>query len=313
MSPPRTSAVPELFASATSVSALPPAVDPVFEMPIGALAPWFGSKRTLGPRIVEALGTHRVYWEPFCGSCAVLLAKPAAPMETVNDLHGGLVNLARVVQNDELAPRLFDRMTRTAMHEDVFNDAAKRFRDRGNVPADNVPDLDRATDYLLCAWMGRNGVAGTHSYNQGFCARYTANGGHAAKRFISMVDSIPAWWQRLRAVTIQHRDGFDLLERIEDASNTAIYLDPPYVTKGAKYVHDFAVADHARLAEVVKRRFVKSRVVVSYYDCDVVRRLWDGWKFIDCTMRKSLVNQGMRTRETAGAVAPEVLIVNGGA
>lgn len=40
---------------------------------IGAVAPWFGGKRTLAPRIVEALGPHKAYVEPFCGSCAVLL------------------------------------------------------------------------------------------------------------------------------------------------------------------------------------------------------------------------------------------------
>lgn len=45
---------------------------------ITAIAPWFGSKRTLAPRIVAELGSHRAYWEPFCGSMAVLLAKPAA-------------------------------------------------------------------------------------------------------------------------------------------------------------------------------------------------------------------------------------------
>ena len=27
------------------------------------LAPWFGSKRTLAPQIVAALGEHNAYWE----------------------------------------------------------------------------------------------------------------------------------------------------------------------------------------------------------------------------------------------------------
>ncbi|KKK94504.1 hypothetical protein LCGC14_2682220 [marine sediment metagenome] len=43
---------------------------------IKAIAPWFGGKRNLAPKIVDALGDHRVYWEPFCGSMAVLMAKP---------------------------------------------------------------------------------------------------------------------------------------------------------------------------------------------------------------------------------------------
>jgi len=64
------------------------------EMKIKAIAPWFGGKRNLAPRIVELLGKHRVYWEPFCGSMAVLMAKLPCVMETVNDLHADLINLA---------------------------------------------------------------------------------------------------------------------------------------------------------------------------------------------------------------------------
>lgn len=31
-------------------------------MTIRSLAPWFGGKRTLAPRIVAELGTHTQYW-----------------------------------------------------------------------------------------------------------------------------------------------------------------------------------------------------------------------------------------------------------
>ncbi len=50
---------------------------------ITAIAPWFGSKRTLAPEIVRRLGLHRAYCEPFCGSMAVLLAKPPCSFELV--------------------------------------------------------------------------------------------------------------------------------------------------------------------------------------------------------------------------------------
>ena len=32
-------------------------------MKIKALAPWFGGKRKLAPRIVELFGQHKTYWE----------------------------------------------------------------------------------------------------------------------------------------------------------------------------------------------------------------------------------------------------------
>lgn len=276
---------------------------------ITALSPWFGSKRTLAPDIVPELGEHSAYWEPFCGSMAMLFAKLQSSAETVNDLHGDLINLARVVQDDELSVKLFGRLSRVACCEALHREAAERHRNRGNVPAPPRPDLDRAADYFLCSWLGRNGVAGTSSYNQGFCRRFTKNGGHAATRFTSAVESIPGWWDRLRAVTILNDDGIGLLERVEDAPGVAIYCDPPYLVKGAKYVHDFAAADHARLAETL-RRFKKTRVVVSYYDDPRLDGLYPGWTIRRLQATKALVNQGMRDK--GGSVAaPEVLLMNG--
>lgn len=293
-------------------------------MTIGALAPWFGGKRTLALRIVQELGEHRVYWEPFCGSMAVLFAKPPCVMETVNDLHGDLINLARVVKDDQLSVVLFDRMARTMMHEGIHEEAAVRYREQGNAPAGDEPDLERANDYLLTAWLGRNGVAGTQSYNQGFCVRYTANGGHAAKRFRSVIESIPAWWDRLQSVTVLNRNARGLLERIEDKKGTVIYLDPPYVEKGATYVHDFdgfvgvnlfagdnAPMTHQELARLVAR-FKQTRVVISYYDHPLVRRLYEGWTFVETPVTRVLVNQGLRARGgEGGEKAPEVLIITG--
>jgi hypothetical protein len=43
-----------------------------------AIVPYMGAKRLLAAKVIEALGEHRAYWEPFCGSMAVLLNKPVA-------------------------------------------------------------------------------------------------------------------------------------------------------------------------------------------------------------------------------------------
>ncbi len=186
--------------------------------------------------------------------------------------------------------------------------AALRFCERGNCPAGDDADIERAYDYFVCAWNGRNGVAGTQSYNQGFCRRFTKNGGHAAKRFMSAVESVPSWWERLRGVTILNADGFELLSRIEDAHGIAIYCDPPYLVKGAKYVHDFKSEDHERLAELL-RRFKKTRVVVSYYEHERLASLYPSWQKQYIEVTKSLVNQGMRDKSGA-TKATEVLLSN---
>lgn len=279
-------------------------------MKVSAIAPWFGGKRNLAPEIVAELGPHTAYWEPFCGSMAVLLAKPQCTMETVNDLHGELINLARVIRDEQLGAKLYRRLRRSWMSRDLQVEVAERCKARKNAPAEEVPSLDRAYDYFLASWMGRNGVSGTNSYNQKFCLRFTKNGGHAAKRLASAVESIPAWRRRMRNVTILNDDAFSLLERIEDAKGVAIYCDPPYLVKGAKYVHDFSASDHVRLAELL-HRFKRTRVVVSYYDDPRLDELYPGLRKRSIAASKALVNQGRR--DAGGAVvAPEVLFVNSG-
>lgn len=304
------------------------------QMKVKALAPWFGSKRNLAPEIVAEFGKHAAYWEPFCGSMAVLLAKPQCPMETVNDLNGDLVNLARTIQHEQHGPRLYRRLRRAVMSSELFLESAEVVR---RDPFEPTPE--RAYHYFVFCWMGRNGDQGTRKVGYSFCKRFTKNGGHAATRFAGVVDSIPAFRRRLRNLTILREDGFALLARVEDSPGVVVYADPPYLVKGAQYVHDFddqpfllfadgriAPADHAFVTEpgeaapnpitahealaITLRRFEHTRVVVSYYDHPLLDELYPGWTKRRLKATKAMVSSGRRDQR--GAVeAPEVLLING--
>jgi hypothetical protein len=71
--------------------------------------PYFGGKSTVASTIWKALGQPKHYIEPFCGSAAVLLARPdynpQKHMETINDKDGFVCNAWRGMQfaPDELA------------------------------------------------------------------------------------------------------------------------------------------------------------------------------------------------------------------
>ena len=69
--------------------------------PLAAPFPYFGGKRRAAPAIWRALGDPSGYVEPFAGSAAVLLARPAFKgrrVETINDVDGWLVNAWRALQ-----------------------------------------------------------------------------------------------------------------------------------------------------------------------------------------------------------------------
>jgi len=65
--------------------------------------PFFGGKYRVADVIWRRFGDVGSYLEPFCGSCAVLLARPddhAREYEAVNDADGFIVNFWRAVQRD---------------------------------------------------------------------------------------------------------------------------------------------------------------------------------------------------------------------
>ena len=307
-------------------------------MKIHSLAPWFGGKRTLAPRIVAELGKHTQYFEPFCGAMSVLLAKPPSQKETVNDMHGDLTNLAMCVQEVGTAERLYDRLSRVVMCEGLLDEARRELEE----PFVDLGDtqLDRAYWYFLGSWMGRNGTAGTERQDYQIAVRWTKNGGSPTVRFRNAVESLPAWHRRLLNVVILRRDAFEIIDRFEDVPETAVYCDPPYPAEtrsnvagddatptkgggGGRYLHEFKhdsglfsggsddharLDHHARLARML-RSYKRARVVVSTYDCPRYRVLYEGWTFVPCPMAKLLHAQngrGNRRKE-----APEVLIVNG--
>lgn len=270
-------------------------------MKIKALAPWFGAKRNLAPRIVEVLGPHSVYWEPFCGSMAVLLAKQPCSMETVNDLHEDLFNLAMVIQDRGQCSDLYKRLRHVLVCEKYIDESRERLQEplkRG---------VDRAFWYFINSWIGRNGTAGTKAYNQHFCRRFTKTGGAPAVRYISAVQSIPAWWRRLQRVAILNMDAFEILEKVEDQETMAMYVDPPYFTISDYYLHDFADQDHIQLATLL-RRFKRARIVLSYYDHPKLSELYPDWYQEKIEVSKALSHQGKRGKNDVRAV--EVLLCN---
>jgi len=68
--------------------------------------PWFGGKSRVAPEVWARFGDVPNYVEPFAGSLAVLLGRPAnhaAKIETVNDLDGFIANFWRAVATDPSA------------------------------------------------------------------------------------------------------------------------------------------------------------------------------------------------------------------
>ncbi len=277
-------------------------------MKLGSILPYYGSKRSMASTIVEELGPPTSYWEPFCGSLAVILTKPKTPHETVCDLNSDLANLAATMADSRVGAKLLRELRRLPASEKVFEGACYRLKKLK--PFSFYTFYDQARDYFIQSWLGRNGITGAAGGGNSFCVRYTPNGGPTATRWKSAVNSISGFRRRLRDVTILCRSAFDVLPKISDESGVVIYCDPPYLAKSKPYIHDFSESDHTRLAMELSR-FQRARVVVSYYDHPWLATLYPGWTVRKLSRHKNMSNAGGAQQSAGNKIAPEVLLTNG--
>jgi DNA adenine methylase len=228
---------------------------------------FFGGKTALAERIVAMLPPHEHYVEPFAGSLSVLLAKPRARMETVNDLDGDLMNFWRMLRD------------RT---DDLLRVAALTPHSRAEHQASLLPaedDLERARRTWIRLTQGRGG----HTIRRTSWRFYQdPKGSHS-----SMPEYIDAYLERvcpvarrLRGVSLECKPAADLIREYGRHRETLIYADPPYLgslrTLGNNYAVEMRGDDeHRELLEALLG--CKGAVVLSGYASELYDGLLTTW------------------------------------
>ena len=90
--------------------------------------PYTGNKSCIVNTILSVMPKHTVYIDPCMGSAEVFFRKPRAEKEILNDYNGDLVNLFRVIQNNEKLAYLLGRLYLSINGELAF----KQNKDRGS-------------------------------------------------------------------------------------------------------------------------------------------------------------------------------------
>lgn len=231
--------------------------------PIG----YFGAKTRIAGRIAGLLPAHGHYVEPFAGSLAVLLAKPASRMETVNDLDGDLMTFWRVLRD---RPADLEAACALTPHSRAEHQAAYQ-------PA--ADDVERARRVWVLLTQGRARLArptgwrhhadpsGSATSMPGYLRGYVARIAPAAAR--------------LAAVSLECRPALEVIAAYGKHPGALIYADPPYpattrANSTGAYRHEMTSdTDHADLAEALHR--CRAAVVISGYPCPLYDDLYARW------------------------------------
>jgi DNA adenine methylase len=228
---------------------------------------YYGSKVRVAPRIVDLLPEHHGYVEPFCGSLAVLLAKPAARFEVVNDLDGDLMTFWRMLRE------------RT---DDLQRLCALTPHSRGEYEAswpieDDPDDLERARRVWVKLTQGRAGSLRSTGwrYHEAPLGRSSS----MPRTLAGYVGRFALVADRLSTVTLECRPALEVIAAYGRDPHNLLYVDPPYLAStrsGTAYRHEMPDDQaHRDLAAALTE--CKATVVLSGYPSALYRELYDGW------------------------------------
>ena len=229
---------------------------------------YHGGKWRLAPWIISHFPPHRVYVEPFGGAASVLLRKERSYAEVYNDLDGEVVNLFRVLRDEESAARLVEMVALTPFARYEFEESYATHGD----------PVEQARRTVTRSFMGFGSNA--HNRKTGFRANSNRSGTTPARDWRNYPDAMGATVERLRGVVIEHRDATEVI-RQHDGPRTLHYVDPPYPAgtrdRGVDYAHEMSDEQHRSLAAALHE--VEGAVILSGYACDLYdRELYPDWR-----------------------------------
>ncbi|MCR6661818.1 MAG: DNA adenine methylase [Luteimonas sp.] len=221
------------------------------------LFPWPGGKTRLLQHLLPLLSDnpHTCYVEAFAGGAAVLFNREPAKVEVLNDTHGELVRLYRVVANH------LDEFVR---HFRWMLTSREEFDRQKRQPASCLTDIQRAVRFYYLQRLAFGGKVDGQSFGTSSVAPKRIN-------LLRLEEELIAAHQRLHGVIVEQLGWQDCIARY-DAPGTLFLLDPPYwQTEG--YGDAFGIEEYDRLAEVMAG--IKGKAILTINDHPDMRSRFD--------------------------------------
>lgn len=229
------------------------------------ILPWMGGKRRLAKKILPIFQPHTAYVEAFCGGAALFFMKEQSRVEVINDAHGELVNLYRVVKHHlEEFLRQF-KWALVSRQEYLWNRA---------MAPETLTDIQRAARFFYLQKLAFGAKVSGQSFG-------TAATTPPRLNLFRLEEDISAAHIRLARALIEHLDWFSCCEKY-DRDGTLFYLDPPYWGT-AGYGEEFCFEEYERMADFAHR--AKGQVVISVNDVPEMRQVFNGLKLESTPIR----------------------------
>ncbi len=242
------------------------------------LFPWPGGKTRLLPHLLPLVADtpHRTYVEAFAGGAALLFAREPARAEVLNDCHGELVRLYRVVANhlEEFVRQFKWALTSREM-----------FRWCQLQHPDTLTDIQRAARFYYLQRLAWGGKA--TGQTPGF-----GRGGKGLN-LLRIEEDLSAAHLRLHKVTVEHLAWQQCLAKY-DGTDTLFFLDPPYwETEG--YGAPFGMEQYQELA--TRMAALKGAAILTINDHPAMREVFSPFRDRVVPIRYTIGRQAVQRRE----------------
>ena len=170
--------------------------------------PYTGNKSCIVNTILSVMPKHTVYIDPCMGSAEVFFRKPRAEKEILNDYNGDLVNLFRVIQNNEKLAYLLGRLYLSINGELAFKQNKDRLKGVPNI-LDDV--IETSQIFYDASWEDIQNAA-AFLENQVYSFSSTGQTFGIARRDMSQrLPRLMSAYNRIRDAIILHRDYKDVI------------------------------------------------------------------------------------------------------
>lgn len=252
----------------------------------------------------------------FGGSGSVLLGNPEiCPFEVYNDFDRNLANLFRCMKERTMAVIRELGFCHLNSREDFI--AIRRFFENEQLDDKYLSEELRLTQIMFPPLEAKELTEMRKRITLDYDVRraamflkllrfsYSSSGkSYASQPFDirKLFGLISQLQERMVNVVVENQD-FETLIKHYDRTDAFFYLDPPYFSTEDMYEVGFGWDDHVRLRDTLKN--IKGKFLLSYNDCDEIRKLYNGFSVFDFSRVHS-----MAQRYEAGKEFKELLIGN---
>lgn len=232
-----------------------------------------GGKHLLKKKIISLFPKNyekMIYCEVFCGGASVFFGKILSIKEIINDLDGNLINIYKIIQNGK-----FDQvqiaLKNIPNRRKIFNIIKRHYLYND---LQNLPLIQRGVYWLYLMYLsfGCNMGRPTYSAIQAL---------HNRTDHVINLDIKP-YFKRLQNVVITNEQYYKAIIK-HDSSNTLFYLDPPYYNLHNETHYRYDQLNPKLLASILYQ--IKGRFLLTYNDCQFIRRLYKKFNIIGVSQR----------------------------